>query len=165
MSQERAPTKRISTRRSRQKDPYAHRGLAATVLAGGITKALRGARGRGARNCREQAGGYGARWPQKYTQCTWTREAVTTAGLTRVADVRRPLKDSPGYPSAWRSYTARTDNLREVSLEALGNKASPGEWCSLGATPVPHMRQCRHGVHVHRSVRALQEAHITRGDR
>ena len=41
MSQERAPTKRISRPRSRQKDPYAHRGLAATVLAGGNTRALR----------------------------------------------------------------------------------------------------------------------------
>ena len=48
MSQERAPTKRISSELRRkdldakiETDPYAHRGLAATVLAGGNTRALR----------------------------------------------------------------------------------------------------------------------------
>ena len=73
-------------------------------------------------------------------------------------------KHSSGYPSEWRSYTARTDNLREVSLETLGHKASPGEWCSLGGTSVPHMRQCRHGS-PRPQISAHSKKHITRGDR
>ena len=45
----------------------------------------------------------------------------------------------------------------------LGTRPHQVSGARWGATPVPHMRQCRHGVH--RSVRTLQEAHITRGDR
>ena len=48
------------------------------------------------------------------------------------------------------------------ALKPLGTRpqVSGARW---RATPVPHIRQCRHGVH--RSVRTLQEAHSTRGDR
>ena len=39
----------------------------------------------------------------------------------------------------------RKDDVRDVGLEALGNKASPRERCPRVAAPVPRTGQCRHG--------------------
>ena len=46
----------------------------------------------------------------------------THEGRRRATTAER--KRYHGCSSAWKCYTARTDSLRGVSLEALGNKAS-----------------------------------------
>ena len=46
----------------------------------------------------------------------------THEGRRRATTAER--KSYHGSSSAWRCHTARTDRLREISLEALGNKAS-----------------------------------------
>ena len=71
----------------------------------------------------------------------------------KVADVRRQLKGK-------QQELATCEKSASKPLGTRPHQVSGARW---GATPVPHMGQCRHGVH--RSVRTLQEAHITRGDR
>ena len=78
------------------------------------------------------------RWPQIYTQCTWSREAVTTAGLMRWKE------KAPGTRQHGEAAQQELTTCEKSASKPLGTR--------------PHQVSPQ-------SVRTLQEAHITRGDR
>ena len=69
------------------------------------------------------------------TQGTWTREAVTTAELMKVADVRRQLKGK-GTMVARQHGDATQQELTTCALSAskpLETRPHAREWCPLGS--------------------------------
>ena len=69
------------------------------------------------------------------TQGTWTRGAVTAAGLMKVADVRRQLKGK-GTMDARQHGNATQQELtacEESASKPLETRPHAREWCPLGS--------------------------------
>ena len=69
------------------------------------------------------------------TQGTWTREAVTTAGLMKVADVRQQLKGKGTMvPRQHGDATQQELTACEKSAsKPLETRPHAREWCPLGS--------------------------------